>query len=103
MYNRLAHKAHCINGSCINLNEAYKLLNIKFIKGKLNLNWIKRNLPIEFSIFCHRGYHSVLCVKVENNKLQLTNYYRNRLYSISWDKLKKLQNKHVKPKQIKIK
>lgn len=101
-YNKLAADAGCIYGSCLNLNEVYTLLNITTVKGKMNLKWIRTHLPVSFSIFCHRGFHSVLCVAVKNNKLCLTNYYRNKLKWVEWCKIKKIQCKRLKPKQILI-
>lgn len=86
-YMELANKAFCINGGCINLEEAYKYLGVKFKKGKYDLKWIRSHLPVQISIFCHKGCHSVLIVKVKNNKLCLTNYANNRLHWISFKRL----------------
>lgn len=99
-YNILAEITGSVHGSCLNKNVAYDMLGVSFENGKMDFNWIKNNLPVEFSVFCHRGYHSVLAVKVKNDKIQLANYYRNKLYSISWNSLIKMQNRHVKPSKI---
>lgn len=92
-------KAYAINGGCINSNHVINKLNLKAIKGKLDWNWIKVNCPIEFSIFCHRGYHSVLAIDInlKNKKVLLANYAREKLYWIKIDKLIKMHNKNVNP------
>ena len=99
-YKKLAKKAGCIHGGCIDLREVYKLLNVKFKPGKLNLSWVKKNLPVHFAIFCHKGYHSVLCIKVEGNKLHLANYATNRLHTMEWKKFKMKNNRRINPEQI---
>ncbi len=100
-YNEIAKRACCINGGCINLTNAFKLLDIECIYGKMNLGWVKSHLPVEFSIHCHRGFHSVLCIGVENKKLCLTNYSRNKLQWLNWNKIKEIQNKYMTIRQLK--
>jgi len=90
-----------IHGSCINSNHVIHKMHLKPIKGILSWNWIKRNrkYPVEYSLFCHRGYHSVLAIKVDikKKKVLLANYAKDRLYWLSVDRLIKLHNKHVVP------
>jgi len=87
-YKKLCEEHSCVNGCCLNMSEAYPKLGLDFIENKPNLNWIKRNLPVELCVSCHRGYHSILVVGFKKNKLLLANYAKDRLYWMEWKKLK---------------
>lgn len=103
-YNKLMRDSGCRYGACINLSEAYDLLRIKFVYEDINLNWVRNHLPVQFEVFTkHRGYHSILCVGVKGNKLQVTNYTWGRLQTLTWQKIKSMQNKLLYIAQIKIK
>lgn len=102
-YKRICDRARCMYGSVIDKEFEIKRLNLKAIIGKYNLKWIKYNLPVELSIFCHRGYHSVLIVGIVDKNIILANYARNRLHKISFIKLFKKVNKHLKPISWKLK
>lgn len=92
-------KAGAIYGGCIDSDYIIKKLGLKPSQGYLNWNWIKMNCPIEFSIFCHRGYHSVLAVDInlKNKKVLLTNYAKNRVFWVKINNLIEMQNKHIYP------
>ena len=47
------------------------------------------------TIHGHRGYHSVLGIKVKDNKILFTNYAIGRLYWLNWETVKEKQNKHL--------
>lgn len=96
-YNNICKKALCIYGAVIRKDFEIKRLGLKPINGKYNLNWIKNNLPVELSIHCHRGYHSILIIDYIKNNLILTNYAKNRLYNIKWLNLLKKANKKISP------
>jgi len=98
-YIRDCKMAMATYGSCLRENYVVKKMNLQKTKGKLNWNWIKKNCPAEFSIFCHRGYHSVLSIDInlKNRKVLLANYAKGRLCWINVNKLIKMHNKHVSP------
>ncbi len=96
-YKLICKKALCIHGGVIRKNFEIERLNLKFIKGVYKLNWIKKHLPVELSIHCHRGYHSILIIDINKNNLTLTNYARNRLHKIKWKSLLDKVNKHINP------
>jgi len=102
LYDDICDKGCCVYGGCININHEWDRLNLKAIRGTMNLRWVKKNIPVHFAVFCHRGYHSVLAVKVVKNKITLANYARNRLHTIDWNILKSKHNKNVKPFAIKL-
>jgi hypothetical protein len=72
-------------------------MKLKPIIYKINFMWSINHLPIEFKIFCHRGYHSVLAIKFDwySRKFLVCNYAKNITYWLNWKKLKKMQNKNV--------
>jgi hypothetical protein len=98
-YKAICHRAKCIYGGVIDKDFEIKRLNLKSTTGSYNLRWIKKNLPVELSIFCHRGYHSILIVGIKNNNITLANYAKNRLHIIKWNKLLKKANRHVLPRK----
>lgn len=80
-----------IYGSCTSIKKELRRLRLKFVEGRKSLSWIKKNLPVELGLFTkHRGYHSVLCINVQNNKLLLLNYARRKSLWLSWKKVKKM-------------
>ena len=87
-YEKICKQFHCISGACLGLRKDPESFGIKRINGGRNLRWIKKNLPVEIGIYCHRGYHSVLIVDYKGDKLLLTNYARGRTHWIEWIKLK---------------
>lgn len=96
-YKNICKKALCIYGGVIRKDFEIKRLNLKAIKGIYKLNWIKNHLPVELSIHCHRGYHSILIIDVNKNNLILANYARNRLHKIKWKLLLNKVNKRINP------
>ena len=92
-------KGYAINGSCINSSHVVEKMHLRAVKGRLCWNWIKVNCPIEFSVFCHRGYHSVLGVGINHKKKEvlLANYDRGRLRWMEVDKLIAIHNKNLHP------
>ncbi|KKL78758.1 hypothetical protein LCGC14_2021620 [marine sediment metagenome] len=92
-------RAKAIHGAAIASGHLINKLGLKAINGRLNWEWIKTNCPIEFPIFCYRGYHSVLMVDVNTVKKRvlLTNYTKGKLCWVSIDNLIKMHNKRVRP------
>ena len=88
-YYKICKKARGINGAVIIIKDEVERLLLKYNKGSRSLKWVKSHLPVELGIVCHRGYHSVLCIKVKKNKLCLTNYSIGKLCWIDWKSLKK--------------
>jgi len=85
-----------IYGACTNIKREVQRLGLKCIPGRWSLDWVKKNLPVGFSLFTHhRGYHKVLCIDVYKNKLLLANYAWERLYWLSWKNVKKIKCKEV--------
>lgn len=88
-YEQICEDGCCIIGACINIEPEVKRLRLKLIQGKINLNWIKKNLPVNIGIrHPRRGFHAVLVVKANGNKLLLANYAKGRLYWLPWRKIK---------------
>ena len=101
-YKKICEESYCVAGSCLNKNKEIERLNLKAIKGKMTLEWIKNHLPVQFSVFCHRGYHCVLAIAVKKEKILLTNYTKGKLHWMSWKKLKEIHNRHLRPIQWKV-
>ena len=101
-YKKICENHSCIDGACLRMSQAYKKLGLDFIEGEKKLSWIRNNLPVEFGIFCHVGYHSILVIRVKRNKLLLANYAKDRLYWMEWKKFKKKIDRE-RPKSIMIK
>lgn len=99
-YRAECKKFHAINGSALTVAGAFKRYGIKRLSGKYDLKWVRRHLPVEFSIFYKHGYHSVLCVAVNKNKVLLANYADGRTCWLNWDKLLSMCNRKVKPDQF---
>jgi hypothetical protein len=87
-----------INGSCLKKDHVIKKLNLKSIKHKINFRWVIKHLPCEFSIHCHRGFHSILAVSFDRKRKNfcIVNYIRNKNHYLSWNELKKLHHKGKK-------
>jgi len=105
-YRKVCERCCCINGACFSslVKKEAKKLGIKFIPGQYRLGWIRNHLPVQLPLFTkHRGYHSVLVVKVYRNKLQLVNYTRGKLQWLSWKKILSLCNKKEYPYSYQLK
>jgi len=87
-YNRICDESRCIYGGCIDIEKEKQRLGLRSMRGKYNLIWVRNNLPVHFSIFCHRDYHSVLGIKIYKTKILLANYAYNRTHWISWKNLR---------------
>ena len=98
-YDRDCEDACAKIGAAINVDHVIKKLNLYPIEGKLNWGWIKNNCPIEFKVYCHRGYHSTLAVDVnlEKEKILLTNYAKGKLYWIHINRLLDIHNNRANP------
>lgn len=93
-----------VYGSCIHANKELRRLRLRRIQGSWSLRWVRKNLPVSFSLFTkHRGYHEVLCVGVHKDKLLLANYTWGRLYWLHWKNVKKMKNQAKKPDSIQLK
>jgi len=96
-YKELCEKFDCIKDGCGSIDKEIKRLGMYTEEGVWDINWIKKNIPVEIGIFCgiKKSYHSVLIVNVFKNKLLLANYAKKRTFWISWQKIKKMaKNKH---------
>ncbi len=106
LYYQICYDSGGTNGGCISIRDEIQRLEMRCIEGPINLQWVRRNLPVSFSLLCwegqpdsnmiSNGYHSVLAVAVKGNRVTLANYARGRLHHMEWRALKKMQNKHVK-------
>jgi len=93
-------EACAINGGATRVARQFRKCGIVRVYGKYVFGWVRRNLPVEFSVFCHRGYHSVLVVAVKRNRVLLTNYARDMTYWLSWDKLLDMSDEKCRPVQF---
>jgi len=91
--------ANAVHGGVIGIDKQIKKYGIKAVRGKFTLKWFKSHLPIEVSVFCHRGYHSVLAVRVDHGDVILANYAFGRLHRMKWKRLLKIANKECAPCQ----
>jgi len=89
-YFRICREAHAIHGGAIGVGFELDRLGLERVPGHLDLRWVREHLPVHFAIFCHRGYHSVLAVEVDGERLLLANYARGRTHWIEWDLLKRM-------------
>ena len=77
-------------GSAIQIRRAYKKLGLKYREGKLDLEWIKNNLPVAIIIRSKKvGWHQVLIIKVDRNICYTANFKEVR-NKITFDDLKKI-------------
>lgn len=90
--------ACAINGSALKKDHVIEKLSLKSFSHKLNYLWVVKHLPCEFSIFCHRGFHSVLAISFnqKRKKFCVLNYARNRVHYLSWKEIAKIHNKRKK-------
>ena len=102
-YKTICKESRCLYGGCIDVDKEKERLNISSTRGLYSFKWVKYHLPVHFRVFCHRGYHSVLVVEVDNKDVILANYARNRLHRMSWKQLKEISNRLTKPEQFIIK
>lgn len=99
-YREACRRARAIYGGCLDLEPERQRLGLRLVPGFLMLGWVRKNLPVHFAIFCHRGYHSVLAVEVRGSRVLLTNYAKGRVHWIDWWKLAKKTNVHTRPYSI---
>lgn len=99
-YRDACEEAHAICGGVIGVNKQIQKYHLVAEPGFYKLAWVRSHLPVEFSVFCHRGYHAILAVAVRNKWVLVANYAQNRSHWIGWTKLKKIANKRVLPIQF---
>ncbi len=87
LYKKICKESRCIYGGCIDIDKETKRLGFKVVPGRFNFKWIERNLPVHFTLFTHKGYHSVLAVGSRDKQLLLANYATGRLHWMGWKKL----------------
>lgn len=103
-YKEICGKSKCIYGGCIDIEKEKQRLKLVSVRGIYKLWWVRQNLPVHFCVFHPtRGYHSVLAVRVNRNKILLANYAQGRLYWLSWQQLLKKCSKKTKPFSYKFK
>ncbi len=90
-------KGYAINGGLINPNHVLDKLGLKAVVGITSWAWIREHLPVEFRVFCHRGYHSVLAIAidVETKRVAIANYTRGRLKWMDANELIERHNNKV--------
>jgi len=97
-YKKIAIECKCINGACLSdIEKEAKRLGLISQEGELSIKWFKENLPVEFGVHCHRGYHSILVVNVKKDKLLLANYALGRTHWMNWDTFLEKSNKYGTP------
>ena len=90
-YNKICEDSCCIIGACIDIRPELKRLKLKSVPGENKLNWIKKNIPVALPVIHkRRGFHAVLVVKANRNKLCLANYADGRLCWPLWNNIKKM-------------
>jgi len=100
-YRKICYESKAILGGCINIERERKRLGLVFMPGRIDLRWIRKNLPVHLAVFCHKGYHSVLVVDVDaDDIITLVNYVKGTIFHIKWNSLKDKINKHSKPYSI---
>ena len=103
-YALIAIDAGGVYGACLHANREARRLRLKSIPGRWSLVWVRKNLPVGFTLFTkHRGYHNVLCVDVRGDKLLLANYAHGRLYWLPWKNVKKMKSLGKVPLSIQLK
>lgn len=96
-YQADCEKACAIIGSVIDKEHVIQKLRLKAIRGKLKWRWVKRNLPVEFTIYSHRGNHSILAIEVRKKSLIVLNHFKGFNCRLSWKVIKKMHNQHTVP------
>lgn len=99
-YRASCAEARAIKGAAVNATKQFRKFGITRSCGYYVLSWVRYNLPVEFSVFCHRGYHSVLAVAADDDRVLLANYAYGITYWLNWDRLYDISNKRVKPVQF---
>ena len=85
-YEDACEKACCITGACIDIREEEKRLRLQRVQGEQSLHWVRHNLPVELGIHHpKKGFHSVLIVKVKQDRVLLANYARDRVFWLRWN------------------
>lgn len=104
-YKTACEKCCCTIGACINTTSVSENLGLISVDGLLEFEWVKNNLPVEFSIYCHRGHHSVLCVdiNIENEQVLITNYFKGMETWLPFEGIKQLSKNDKCPKSWKVK
>lgn len=88
-YRKICKDALALHGAAINpLDEEHRVGLARNYGPHERLGWVRKHLPVHVSVFCHRGYHSVLIVGVEGNDVLLANYAKRRLHRMTWKRLK---------------
>lgn len=108
-YRHIVADCGCLYGACVDVGPELERLGLKLVPGSWSIEWIKTHIPVEMTIFCHRGYHSVLVVDartslsapLDNWELRLANYARGQLRWVGWNRIKKeMARKSNKPRAI---
>jgi len=86
-YEQYCVKYCCTVGACLQTDKALKELNLKFVKGSFDKEWISTNFPSIYYVFCKRGFHAILAIGMDGDKIVLANYAINRLHKMTIDKL----------------
>ncbi len=74
-YEKLVDDTYCRHGGIIGIDIAYKELGLIWEKAKFDIRWIRKNLPIELSVWHKKvGWHSVLIADVKGDRVRVANF-----------------------------
>jgi len=76
----------CRYGSCISVYKAWYHLRLHVREGPQSLDWIAaqlhKGMPVGLSCFVPDfGYHSVLCIDIQSDRLRLVNWEKGKEFS----------------------
>jgi len=99
-YRQVVLRTNGMHGACFwtDMRKEFKRMGIHPVRGKYDLKWVRRNLPVEFSVFLpERGYHSTLAIGAYKNKLLFANWAEGRLHWAPWSRVLEVSNKEELP------
>lgn len=107
-YRTICKNACAMSGACIDTDFEMVRLELKWFKIEWRLETIALFLPCEMSVFCERGYHSVLAVaykrgatgKPWTNKLLMLNWKKYEQAWLGWGQVLTSANLRVAPRLI---
>jgi hypothetical protein len=80
LFEEMAEIACCKNGSAIQIEKIYQLLNLKaekYTNGIPSFGWIRHHLPVAVAYHDPQfGYHSALIISVFDTFIRMVNSYK---------------------------
>lgn len=90
-YFDICYDASATCGSALNTHREISRLGLgRMIFKDCDPGSVKAALPVEFTIQCHRGCHSVLVVDVNENVLYIANLNKDMITAMDWSEFKPL-------------